>query len=295
MIRDELIAKLDAVDEQGGIVYRGEFGGNSSYRIREGHRILISGDGFIDYTTGERYGDRYPVGRIASEYIRLCESAEGLATAKGPLALSCQGFEIPPPAQFSRLEKPVTASFVNVDISRAFFTIYRNTGLGAVYRPHRTAPRWRLVFDGVELVREQEWGELKAERNAVVGLLRREHRIYYSHGELTPLQTPKTCNLDLAHFILGKMLALSSAIVKHAAPLAWNVDGGHWLEGDPNIEVAKHIIEDWGFSHKIEPWHGTIFGPGLYSTEASPRRLRASVKRDLPSMDFSQFNFGDFA
>jgi hypothetical protein len=189
----------------------------------------------------------------------------------------------------------VAGCFVNVDISRAFYTIYRNTGLGAVYRPHRTAPRWRLIYDGVELVREDEWGELKAERNAIVGLLRREKRIYYRDGELYPLPAPKTCNLDLAHFILGKMLALSSAIVKHAAPLAWNVDGGHWLEGDPNIEVAKHIIEDWRFNYAIAEWSGTMYGPGLYSTKDKPRRLRSCVSRDLPSMDFSQFNFGDFA
>lgn len=294
MIRDELIAKLDAVDEQGGIVYRGPVG-DLEPRIKAGHRILVSGDGFIDYTAGERFGERHPAGRIASEYIRLCESAEGIATAKGPLALSCQKFEIPPPAQFSRLDQPVTASFVNVDISRAFFTIYRSTGLGAIYRPCRTPPRWRLVFDGVDLVRDQEWGELKAERNAVVGLLMRDKRIYYRDGQLVPLSAPKTCNQDLAHFIIGKMLALSSVIVKESAPLVWNVDGGHWRYDDPNITVAQHIIEDWGFSHKIEPWHGTIFGPGLYSTEASPRRLRASVKRDLPAMDFAQFNFGDFA
>ena len=294
MIRDELIAKLDTVDEQGGIVYRGPFG-DPQPRIKAGNRILISGDGFIDYTAGERFGELHPAGRIASEYIRLCESAEGLATAKGPLALSCQGFETPPPAQYSRLSEPVAGCFVNVDISRAFYTIYRNTGLGAVYRPHRTAPRWRLIYDGVELVREDEWGELKAERNAIVGLLRREKRIYYRDGELYPLPAPKTCNLDLAHFILGKMLALSSAIVKHAAPLAWNVDGGHWLEGDPNIEVAKHIIEDWRFNYAIAEWSGTMYGPGLYSTKDKPRRLRSCVSRDLPSMDFSQFNFGDFA
>lgn len=211
------------------------------------------------YTT-----EQYSPGSIARAYALFCKYDGRFPYARQGQPFNSALAEVPAAPAYGVLEVPLAGTFWNVDVAGAYYTIYRATGLAAKVR------QGALVPDGCELINADEWGAMKTERNALVGILAGNRLTLLKRvdgGELTsnlgPYR-PQLMNQPLVRAMILTMHGLLLDLIDQGIdPLTWNVDGGMFRNAR-EARRAANAIEASGFATRVTKWKGWIGGPGSY-------------------------------
>ena len=218
-------------------------------------------------TTSRPYSD----GAIARAYMHYCRGLDAWPQSD---PLSRSRAHIPRPPRYGLLKEQICGHWWNVDVSAAYFTVYATVGLAA------SLSRGVLVYNGVPCMRLEEWAALKAERNAVAGILMgasTTKAVRKAGGPVKYLQIQDQGsmlrNRDLARGMILAMHGVLQTLMSHplTRPVVWTVDGGQF-ESAESAAAAKAAIEDLGFAAKLKEWDGWIGGPASYDGFAHRNR-----------------------